>query len=184
MAFSETHKRWVSDAVLWFCEGDLPGLNIFTLSSTQAFLCFLSQTADATTFRQIWRTQRWGGTVRIRWALQKNLLQQLECSYHIGCFVWPLSTPFLKQMAGERGQMKSVRKIIFTNCKNNFQTLLLRAEAVSSHWVATCPSNPFFIPFASVASMDPALDLQSSTLLPHATAVPIFWATKNGNVSK
>lgn len=127
MAFSETHKRWVSDAVPWFCEGDLPGLNIFTLSSTQAFLCFLSQTADATTFRQIWRTQRWGGTVRIRWALQKNLLQQLECSYHIGCFVWPLSTPFLKQVAGERGQMKSVWNIIFRNCKNNFQTLSLRA---------------------------------------------------------
>lgn len=59
---------------------------------------------------------------------KKILLQQLECSYHIDWFVWPLSTPFSKKMAGERGQMKTVWSIIiFRNCKDNFQTHLLRA---------------------------------------------------------
>lgn len=147
----QRNRRWVSDAVPRFCKGDLPGQNIFTLSSTQAFLCFFAQTADATTFRQIWRTQRWGGAVRTRWALQKNSLTA------VGVF---LSCQHLSQRRWQEKEVKWKQSEVSSleTAKITFRNIYWGPEAVSSHCVATCPSNPFFIPVTSVASMDPTLE--------------------------
>lgn len=85
---------------------------------------------------------------------KKILLQQLECSYHID---------LCQHLSQRRWQEKEVKwkqseVSSLETAKITFRNIYWGPEAVSSHCVAACPSNPFFIPVTSVASMDPTLE--------------------------